>query len=367
MKELLVTYRYTGDNPQAVADAIRVEQTIEFPYELAPEWIQKEVVGDLVTIESQNNSHTFTIAYSIEVTGKELPQLLNVLWGNVSLFPNVRIVDLKLPDSLLTHFSGPRFGIQGVRAKFAAPQRPLLTTAVKPMGLSSRDLADIAVNLARAGFDIVKDDHSLSNQSWALWDERVTTIATAVKEANEKFGTNCAYCPSLNLKSDQIVAAAHRAKEVGAGALLMLPGITGFDSMRAIAEDDSINLPIQAHPSMLGSMLMNENQGIDHGILLGTLIRLAGADVSIFPNIGGRFSFSESSCLSIAEKSREKLGEIPSMFIAPSGGMSLERIPDMISMYGNDVALLIGGALYRGDIYSNARKMVEKVEQLSNI
>jgi ribulose-bisphosphate carboxylase large chain len=112
---------------------------------------------------------------------------------------------------------------------------------------------------------------------------------------------------------------------------------------------------------MLGSMLMNSTQGIDHGVLLGTLIRLAGADISIFPNIGGRFSFTQEQCLSIAEKSRAELGDMKKMWIAPSGGMSLERIPDMISMYGNDVALLIGGALYRGDIYTNAKAMVDLV------
>ena len=31
-----VTYRIAGNDPAAVAEAIRVEQTIEFPNELAP-------------------------------------------------------------------------------------------------------------------------------------------------------------------------------------------------------------------------------------------------------------------------------------------------------------------------------------------
>mgnify|MGYP006267796041 FL=1 len=367
MKDLIVTYTYSGENPREVADAIRVEQTIEFPFELAPEWIQKEVVGDLISINSIKDSHEITIAYDPNVTGFEIPQLLNVLWGNVSLFPNVRLVDITFPSDLLDAFRGPRFGISGLRRLFAAPQRPLLTTAVKPMGQSPDDLAHIATQLVRAGFDIVKDDHSLSNQSWAPWDQRVSTIARAVADANARYGKQCRYCPSLNLPSSQVVEAAYRAKALGAGALLMLPGITGFDSMRNIAEDDEIALPIQAHPSMLGSMLMNENQGVDHGVLLGTVMRLSGADISIFPNIGGRFSFSSSACLSIAEKSRENLGSMAQMLIAPSGGMSLERIPEMITMYGNDVALLIGGALYRGDIYENARAMVAMVEDFASM
>ena len=142
----------------------------------------------------------------------------------------------------------------------------------------------------------------------------------------------------------------------------MLPGISSFDMMRKVSQ--SVGLPIQAHPSMLGSMTLSPNQGLDHGVLLGTLMRIAGADITIFPNIGGRFSFSESDCLSIAEKSRVTLGKLKPIWIAPSGGMSLERIPEMVKMYGKDLAFLIGGALYRGDLYTNAKAMVDMVHSL---
>ena len=35
----------------------------------------------------------------------------------------------------------------------------------------------------------------------------------------------------------------------------MIPGITGLDSMRALAEDPDFGLPIIAHPAILGAML----------------------------------------------------------------------------------------------------------------
>ena len=43
-----IDYRITAGDPRAIADAIRVEQTIEFPFELAPEWIQQGVVGQVL-------------------------------------------------------------------------------------------------------------------------------------------------------------------------------------------------------------------------------------------------------------------------------------------------------------------------------
>jgi ribulose-bisphosphate carboxylase large chain len=128
-----------------------------------------------------------------------------------------------------------------------------------------------------------------------------------------------------------------------------------------LAADDSLALPIQGHPAMLGSLVTSKTEGISHGIVMGTLMRLAGADISIFPNVGGRFSFSKAQCLEITERSRDKLGNLNPILISPAGGMTLDRIPEMIEMYGNDTALLIGGALSRGDLADNAARMCEIV------
>lgn len=358
-ERLTITYRYHGIRPEAVADVIRVEQSIEFPYELADPWIQQDVVGKVENIESTApNCHLVTISFNPDVTGGELPQLLNVLWGNTSLFPGVRVVNLAIPDSVTSNFRGPRFGIEGLRQRFNAATRPLLTTALKPMGSNSKTLASMARTLALAGFDMIKDDHSLANQPWSMWRERVELVSDAISDANSKTGRNCAYAPSLNLPFDQIHEAAHTAKELGAGALLVLPGITGFDSMRTLSEDDSLGLPILSHPSMLGSLVTSKQEGIAHGIVFSTLARLAGADVTIFPNTGGRFSFTADECLEIRSLAISPLGNLKRIWIAPAGGMSVELIPKMIEMYGQDTALLIGGALSRGDLSENAKNMV---------
>ncbi|MBT4950108.1 MAG: ribulose 1,5-bisphosphate carboxylase large subunit, partial [Actinobacteria bacterium] len=297
---IVVTYRIDpgiGVEPQAVAEAIRTEQTIEFPFDLAPAWIQNEVVGRIEDIDQQ----VVRISYPLGVTGGGLVQFLNVLWGNVSLLNGVRIIDLQLPTTFLAGFSGPRFGISGVRSIFNAPRRPLLCTALKPMGLSPEELGATAVTLARAGFDMIKDDHGLASQPWAPWAKRVHTISSLVCEIDASSDHHSVYMPALNVPADQLVDAAHQAKEWGAGALLVLPGLTGFDSLRMLAEDSELNLPIMSHPSFLGSTVVNPQQGINHGIVFGTIMRLAGADISIFPNYGGRFSFSQQQCEEIAQ------------------------------------------------------------------
>ena len=361
---IVVKYSVAGSEEKEVADAIKVEQSIEFPFELASARIQEEVVGSIESIGNEANGRTeVVISYNQGNAGSEIPQLLNVLWGNVSMLEGVRIVEVSLPDQLLANFKGPRFGVEGLREMFNAPTRPLVGTALKPMGSSSKEFAEMARTLALSGFDTIKDDHSLANQPWSKWLERVGLVSQAVREANEITGLNTVYAPSMNLRADEIIPAAKEAKKLGAGALLVLPGISGFDIMRALAEDDSIALPVMGHPAMLGSLMISKNEGIAHSVVFGTLMRLAGADITIFPNFGGRFSFTKQECLEITQKSRDELGIIKPIWVSPAGGMTLARLDEMLGFYGKDTAALVGGALHRGPLADNAVEMVNTLHK----
>lgn len=344
-------YEFHGDPSIAAtrANALRVEQTIEFPADLVPDDdIQHHVVGRIESIDEVGPERTrAVVSYAVETTGFELPQLLNVLWGNSSILPGIRLVDVVLPDSLLARFPGPRFGVAGLRELLDAPTRPLLATALKPMGLSPERLADAAYELACGGIDIIKDDHSLADQPFAPYIERIRACAAAVRRANDETGRRSIYLPSVNAPFDQLAGRTEAALEVGAGGLLVLPGITGLDHMRHLAA--TAGVPIMAHPAFLGSFSASPHGGIDHGTIYGTLMRLAGADLSIYPNHGGRFSFTADECRSIAARLTAPLGDLAPALPAPGGGMTLTRVPEIVEFYGDDVALLIGGDLFRGD------------------
>ena len=359
MSHFTVTYEVSRGDVKEVAEAIRVEQTIEFPFELAPEWIKQEVVGEILEITGKR----VKIRFDDRVTGFELSQFLNVLWGNVSLFEDVRIIDFELADEFLNHFKGPRFGVKGLRDLFGVSSAPLLATALKPMGLSTKELAKAAEVLVQAGFHLIKDDHGLANQPWALWRERVQIISAAVQQANTKFNKKAVYAPSLNLKGD-LVESAHWAKAQGAGALLILPGVSSFSLMQTLADDDELALPLMSHPSMLGSLVMSQTHGIRHGLVLAKIMRLAGADISIFPNYGGRFSFSQAQCKEIADNAKVAFGGLKPIWTAPGGGMTLDRIEELVNFFGRDTMLLVGGALHRGDLLKNASDLALRAQSL---
>ena len=211
---------------------------------------------------------------------------------------------------------------------------------------------------------ILKDDHGLQNQVWSPYKERVKLCAQAVLKANQETGRTSIYAPCLNGPSDQILSRARYAKESGAGAVMILPGIVGWDWVRILASDDSFGLPILIHPAMLGGWLQQSTnchtksnpptiredgkehpQGLSHHFLFGKLPRLCGGDAVIFCNSGGRFQFTNEQCQNIAEGCRRPLGRFGSIFPAPAGGMKLEKIPEMRNRFGEDTMLLIGGNL----------------------
>ena len=121
--------------------------------------------------------------------------------------------------------------------------------------------------------------------------------AEAVRKANQETGRNSLYAPCLNGPSDIILSRAYYAKQCGAGAILVLPGIVGWDVVRVLASDVNFNLPILIHPALLGGWLeqslpyhkeLNSTnpqeeeeehpQGLSHHFLFGTLPRLVGGD-----------------------------------------------------------------------------------------
>jgi len=357
-----VTYRMAGPPEEAEARArtIALEQTVELPDPVVVDAdIREHVIGRLERLEPvDQGSARATISYEVGTAGADLTQLLNVIFGNSSIQPGLRVEAVALPETLLRRLSGTRFGSAGLRERLAVPDRPLLCTALKPMGLSADALAELAYRFALGGIDIVKDDHGLADQAYAPFEERVGRCVEAVDRANRETGLHAVYAPNVSAPGSATLARARLAASAGAGAALVMPGLVGFGSMLELARNDTVNLPLLMHPAFLGSFVAHPATGVAHDVLFGTFARLAGADATIFPNYGGRFAFSKDECLAIAGAARAPLGDLRPIFPTPGGGMVLSRVPELLALYGNDVMLLIGGDLYRAgpDVTANATR-----------
>ena len=120
---------------------------------------------------------------------------------------------------MLRSFRGPRFGRDGLRERLGVPTRPLLCTALKPLGLSPEGLAELAYRFALGGIDIIKDDHGLADQNFARFRDRVQRCAEAVARANRETGGRSIYVPNVTAPFDEILSGpASQRTRVRAGS-----------------------------------------------------------------------------------------------------------------------------------------------------
>jgi ribulose-bisphosphate carboxylase large chain len=359
MERLFATYHVTGPRHAiaARAEAIAVEQSIEMPVSAVREQrVLDDYVGRVVSIaQIAPELHRVVIALSAGTVGDEPGQLMNMLFGNTSLQADVELVDAELSPSVMANFKGPRFGIAGLRDITGAHGRALTCGALKPQGSSPAQLAAIARELALAGIDIIKDDHGIADQAYAPFAQRVSAVQRAVATANRETGGRTVYAPSLSGGPSRLAAQAAVLRNEGVAMALLAPMIVGLPAFaEAVA---TLGVPVMAHPAMAGAAR------IAPALLIGKLFRLFGADAVIFPNHGGRFSYSRQQCMDLATAARAPGHAVHGALPVPAGGMTLDRVPEMLDFYGQDAVLLIGGALLAaGDaLQQRAREFVNKV------
>lgn len=352
MERFTVTYRvFAADaaEARARAEGIALEQTVEVPEDVVPEgYIADEIVGQIEEIGQEGEGRfRATLSFSPDSAGHELTQFFNVIFGNSSIQKGLKVIGIDPGAEMLARHPGPRFGIEGIRKLAGRARGGMIAPVLKPQGLDADSLAKIAYLSARAGADVVKEDHGITDQHMAPFRERVEKTAAAVRKANDETGGHSLYFPSLAGRPQDIEDNIRFAKEAGADGLLIMPGLLGFGVVDRIARDDALDMPVMTHPAFLGPYVLSDNTGFTHGMMFGTLQRLAGSDISVFPNVGGRFGFTAEECGEIADACRAEEGPGKAMLPSPGGGMSVERAGDMVGMYGEDVVYLLGGSLLR--------------------
>jgi ribulose-bisphosphate carboxylase large chain len=347
-ERLRVTYRMAavpGSSPATRAREIAIEQTAEVPASCIPGRLEGPVVGTVESAGADDATWRAVVSYDVRVAGDELPQLLTLLYGNVSLQTGTRIEAVDWPDALLDAFGGPRLGVDGLRAACGiAGRRPLLCAALKPLGLDPDELARRATAFAAGGADLVKDDHGLADQTFAPFARRVPECAAAIAAVNARRGTTCLYVPNVTAPAAALGRRLRIARNAGCGLVMLSPLVVGLDTMHAVARDEGFG--VIAHPALAGAFFA-PGHGIAPEVLLGELFRIAGADAVIYPNAGGRFPFDEPTCVAVHRTLRRPLGALRPSLPALGGGIDATRVGHWIDVYGPDTMFLVGGSLFR--------------------
>jgi ribulose-bisphosphate carboxylase large chain len=359
-----VVFRYHvaagTDEIAARAESLLLEQTVELSRAAAADdWVRANIIGEIVSIEPrERGGFAVAIAQPIRTTALDPAQFLNVAFGNSSLQPDVTLAGVEPPPEFFETFKGPRFGAGALREKLGAFGRALTATALKPMGLPAEKLAALAYSFAVAGIDLIKDDHGLADHEFCPFERRVDLCQRAVEQANAETGGRTIYAPNLIGSPASVHRQFAFAREASVGAVLLAPMLVGPALLHELAS--AAALPIVAHPAFGGS------EWIAPEVLFGDIFKWFGADASIYPHLGGRFSYSSATCRALATRLMSSAHGLKPALPVPAGGIKTSRVREVLSFYGVDTMLLVGGSLLEsGDVIERTKAFVAEVASVS--
>src|SRR5690606_27359641 len=114
-------------------------------------------------------------------------------------------------------------------------------------------------------------------------------------------GQKLLYAVNLTGPTFELAANAKRAIAAGANALLFNVLAYGYDALYELSRDPDIHVPIAAHPAMAGAFYPSPHYGIAAPVLLGKLMRLAGADLVLFPSPYGSVVMPKEENLAVKD------------------------------------------------------------------
>ncbi|QNU38007.1 2,3-diketo-5-methylthiopentyl-1-phosphate enolase [Geobacillus sp. 44B] len=287
------------------------------------------------------------IAYPTVNFSADIPALLATVFGKLSLDGEVKLLDVTLPDAWKKQFPGPRFGIDGIRRKVNVYDRPLLMSIFK--GIIGRDLAYLTEQLkqqALGGVDLVKDDEIVFDSDLLPFEKRITAGKAVLNEVYEQTGKRTLYAVNLTGKTFELKEKAKRAVELGADVLLFNVFTYGLDVLQGLREDEEIAIPIMAHPAFSGALTPSEFYGVKASLLLGKLLRLAGADFVLFPSPYGSVALDKEEALGIAKELTDEKEPLKQAFPVPSAGIHPGLVPLLFRDFGVNSIVNAGGGIH---------------------
>lgn len=307
-----------------------------------------------------------SIAYPDVNFSADIPALLVTVFGKLSMDGKIRLIDLHFSDSFLREFPGPKYGIEGVRGLLGVQDRPLLMSIFKSViGHDANGLREQFLQQALGGVDLIKDDEILFENDETPIAKRVAVCMEAARQAYETTGQKLLYAANVTGRTSMLKEQAKRAIDAGANALLFNVLAYGFDMLRELSADPDIRVPIMAHPAMAGSIYPSPHYGIAASVLLGKLMRIAGADLVLFPSPYGSVVMPREENLAIKHAllantagpdylssalhegtAQQSAPALAASFPVPSAGIHPGLVPLILKDFGGEVVVNAGGGIH---------------------
>jgi ribulose-bisphosphate carboxylase large chain len=300
------------------------------------------------------------IAYPIELFEPgNLPNIMSSVAGNVFGLGDLRylrLLDIQFPTVLVKSFSGPAYGISGVRNTVKVTRRPLVGTIVKPkLGLRTTDHAVVAYAAWAGGCDVVKDDENLSSQAFNPFEERVVTTLDQRDRAEDETldqrdraedetGDKKVYLINVTAETQEMLRRAQFIEDHG-GRVAMIDILTCGYSAVSTLRSQGFKLILHGHRAMHAAFTKLPNHGIAMPVI-ATASRLLGIDQLHVGTAVGKMSEDREEVETNIRKCKEPLGDLKPTLPVASGGLHPRHVPALIDIFGTDFVIQAGGGIH---------------------
>ena len=186
---------------------------------------------------------------------------------DIDIITKCHLLNVKFPKHVEQQFfSGPKYGVEGIREFTNTHDKPLFGGIVKPkIGVSSQVLLEMVKEMVEGGINFIKEDEIMSNPACCPVEERVPLIMDYLKDKN------VIYAVCINSDPMHVLDRVKRVFELGANAV-HINFWSGLGVYKSIRE---LELPLFIHFQKSGDKILT-NKSHDYHISWDVICDLAG-------------------------------------------------------------------------------------------
>ena len=380
-KDLICLFRISPNNMsmEKAANTVALESSVGTWTRVAGQEYVEKLRAKVFSIKG----NYIKIAYPDALFEKDnVPNILSSIAGNIlgmNAVKTIRLEDVSFPKSILRSFSGPKFGIEGIRKMMKVNNRPLLGTIIKPkIGLNTQHHSQSAYESWIGGCDFVKDDENLASQKFNEFEKRISKTLEKADRAESDTGEKKAYLVNVTAETKEMIKRAQIVENQG-GKYVMIDILTaGWAAVQTLREAN-FKTAIHAHRAMHAAFDRNPNHGIDM-MVIADFARLIGVDtLHIGTGIGkleGKIKdikelqeeIEKNNIKATKERLEQKWWNIKPTLGVSSGGLHPGHVPFLIKNLGKNIVIQAGGGIHGhpGGTEAGAKAMRQAVNAVMN-
>jgi len=268
-----------------------------------------------------------------------------------------RIVDVRIPSTLMRTYKSPMFGVTGLRDVLNKYGRPLLSATMRPMnGLSPKMYGRSIYETLSGGVDITCDPTMMHSLPSNRWRERFRFAAEAQQSAEDDSNETKIHIANVSADTvEKMLERADYAKQCGLHAVMVDSAAIGWSAL------SSLSSWCRSNDIILASMGRRSLQrGVLTEQLISKLLRISGCDiVSIASPLSGSITnrrMIKGVVSALKDEDPAPSADNGILFDQPTcqtasampacgGGHNVWHFPRLIDAMGNDHIIQCGGSI----------------------